>query len=462
MAFPNSGAVSLNAFADEVGDSDNIHSMSEFYRKSAGPVYDIGDNSDIPTSGAISFSQLRGTSGVAFRSTSQGVQDNPAGANTLAAYFNSADRTNKVCHLTVDTTIGANVSISTGNFASGDPLYVDINSTNGAIHGTPGNAGNTGTVDTTNGAANNPNSGNQGGHGLTVDGNQTVKLSPGSDTRIIGGGGGGGGAGIYNVGNKGNGATWQTPNNANYNAMYVIPPYWNINSNISFNIAGQTLNFNPSPGFIPGNVTQAFNNATNGNPPANFADNSASPLSTNPGNAGSPGSAGNAGNNANQGIAPAVGNTGSQGQGESRNNANFSPNPFSTFSLPYINYNPLQPIPTSGWAILATSGNWRMGAHSHPGIYSGQKGSMAVFYYNANVNIQHWRVYHSNSNHFQFSGGNVINGNTGNKSLQEAGGGRGNAIPAGSGGVVGQRYPGTPANTHSNVSFGDLDPGTNP
>ena len=163
MAFPNSGAVSLNAFADEVGDSDNIHSMSEFYRKSAGPVYDIGDNSDIPTSGAISFSQLRGTSGVAFRSTSQGVQDNPAGANTLAAYFNSADRTNKVCHLTVDTTIGANASISTGNFASGDPLYVDINSTNGAIHGAPGNAGNSGSVDTTNGAANNPNSGNQGG-----------------------------------------------------------------------------------------------------------------------------------------------------------------------------------------------------------------------------------------------------------------------------------------------------------
>ena len=176
MTFPSSGAVSLNAFADVVGDSDNVHSMSEFYRKANGPVYDAPDNSDIPsdTNQPIKFSQLYGTTAVAFRSASEGAQDNNQGVNTLSKFFNSTDRTNKYCKLTVDSDIIATTNqgtIQTGPFTKG--LYVEFSGNNNVIAGGVGTKGNDPQWNSNNNeaAANQANPGNAGGTGLTVDNN---------------------------------------------------------------------------------------------------------------------------------------------------------------------------------------------------------------------------------------------------------------------------------------------------
>ena len=58
MALPSSGAISLSAIASEFGDS-TPNSISEFYRGGS-LVPNTSINTNVPTSGEISFSDFRG------------------------------------------------------------------------------------------------------------------------------------------------------------------------------------------------------------------------------------------------------------------------------------------------------------------------------------------------------------------------------------------------------------------
>jgi len=506
MSFPNSGAVSLNAFADEVGDSDNIHSMSEFYRKAAGPVYDIGDNSDIPTSGAISFSQLRGASAVVKRNTSDGVLDNSFGATSLAGYFNATEKANKVCHLTVDTVIGGNAlpqagSVNTGAFNSGDPVYVDITS-NGGIHGgngAPGSAGNVnmngnGNNDNTQ-TTNNPNNGGPGGTGLvfasnpTTGAEQQVILTPGSDARILGGGGGGGGAGIWNPGTRGNGQVRNNPTAAKANEVYIVPPHWPLKFNnnpttihVTTNwnaYAPLTVNWDARPAVEGGEYSTPYSSRNNGNKP-NWASNNASSVGSNNGNAGAAGQPGNAGN-PGTGVAPGSGNNGNPGHPGVITPPTIDPNNFPTVTVQDITNTPLHSAPNTGWGIMSSgpvvqgsAGNpnyytqYQLHAmvHSSTGNYPGI-GSVCIFGRHQNVSYgvgqgwgNYYRTWPVNSYHWQIYGGGVNTGSVGNVNAEANSGNPGTLIGVGNGGPAGAKY--INGNTHPSINFGDLDPGTTP
>ena len=326
MTFPSSGAVSLNAFADEVGDSDNVHSMSEFYRKANGPVYDAPDNSDIPsdTTQPIKFSQLRGTTAVAFRSVSEGAQDNNQGVNTLSKFFNSTDRANKYCKLTVDADVIATTnqgSIQAGPFTKG--LYIEFTGNDNIIAGGAGTKGNNPLWNDNNNeaAANQANPGNQGGTGLTVsnvcafvkikDANHWSNSN--ANSRIKGGGGGPGSGGAYNRGTLGTGQNRNNPVNGSqgYYNFGGLGSMENSTFNINYNVPGGTMSWNIdlSSSHNVGNVTNNYIYANNGNPGTyNNAPIGAA------GNAGGPGQSGNDGSNTVNKATPNAGNDGNVGQ----------------------------------------------------------------------------------------------------------------------------------------------------
>lgn len=252
MTFPNSGAVSIDAFVTHVDDpgittdgDTRPHSMSEFYRKTDGPVYDLEttENDDVPASGEIKFSQLRGTRAVVTRSVSSGIfitGSNQFG-HVLDHYFNSAERTNKACRLIVDQDLYPGQTIANADpnnntttvipsssqpHASDFPhgLYLQFpqnsngNNTNyiGGAHGAHGNPGTFPNDSSQN--ANNPNDGGTGGPGFEAA--CKVYVNPGSmkpndntNSCFRGGGGGGGGGAIFNRGNRGNVGLWNPPNN---------------------------------------------------------------------------------------------------------------------------------------------------------------------------------------------------------------------------------------------------------
>ncbi len=256
MTFPNSGAVSLDAFVTTIDDpgittagDTKPHKMSEFYRKTDGPVYDLetSENDDIPQSGEIKFSQLRGTRAVVTRATSGGIfQNSPADrGHILDNYFTSTERANKACRLIVDRDIfpGQNIgNINSNNnsqipndaqpqasssFAHGLYLQFPVTpgdvindveaSSNKFIGGAHGPHGNPGTFPNNNSQnANNPNDGTAGGTAFVASCKVYVNpgaINPNNNTSCFrGGGGGGGGGAIFNRGNLGNGQNWNTPN----------------------------------------------------------------------------------------------------------------------------------------------------------------------------------------------------------------------------------------------------------
>ena len=337
MTFPSSGAVSLNAFADAVGDSDNVHSMSEFYRQANGPVFDAPDNADIPsdTNQPIKFSQLYGTTAVAFRSSSEGVQDNNQSVNTLSKFFNSTDRTNKYCKLTVDTTIIATTNqgtIQTGDFAKG--LYLEFTGNTNYIAGGDGTKGNDPLWNSNNNeaAANSANPGNAGGTGLTVNNNcafvrfkNTNDYSvnaPAFNRKVFGGGGGPGSGGAYNRGGLGDKERRNNPNNGN-RGYYNFGGIGSMSLNINTTFTNHSWNYNLSQVHNTGNAANNYVYSTDGNP----GTYNQSPIGA-AGTVGAKGAPGNAGSNnvtangaslLNTRAIPNSGNNANTGQGYNYN-----------------------------------------------------------------------------------------------------------------------------------------------
>ena len=251
MTFPNSGAVSLDAFVTTIDDPGQTtagdarpHSMSEFYRKTDGPVYDLEttENDDVPANGEIKFSQLRGTRAVVTRSVSSGIfitGPNQFG-HVLDNYFTSTERANKACRLIVDqdiypgetianadpnnnttTTIPSFSQPQAADFPHGLYLEFPQNSNGNNVNyigGTHGSHGSPGTFPNNNSQnANNPNDGGTGGPGFVAAckvyvNPGAIKANNNSESCFRGGGGGGGGGAVFNRGNLGNGQNWNTPN----------------------------------------------------------------------------------------------------------------------------------------------------------------------------------------------------------------------------------------------------------
>lgn len=284
MTFPNSGAISIDAFVSHVDDpgittagDSQPHSMSEFYRKTDGPVYDLEttENDDIPASGTISFSQLRGTRAVVTRAVTGGIFQNSSNqyGHVLDYYFNSAERANKACRLVVDRSIfpGQNIANANTNSTTMIPdssqptatdfphgLYLQFpqnsngNNTNyiGGAHGAHGSPGTFPTPNDRN--ANNPNNGGTGGPGFVAA--CKVYVNPGSlkpndstESCFRGGGGGGGGGAIYNRGNRGVTGLWNWPNVGNplrHKLGTTNSSLANLNVNASGSIQNSHYNFN--------------------------------------------------------------------------------------------------------------------------------------------------------------------------------------------------------------------------
>ena len=310
MTFPNSGAVSLDAFVTTIDDPGQTtagdarpHSMSEFYRKTDGPVYDLEttENDDVPASGEIKFSQLRGTRAVVTRSVSSGIfitGSNQFG-HVLDNYFTSTERANKACRLIVDqdiypgetianadpnnnttTVIPSSSQPQASDFPHG--LYLQFpqnsngNNTNyiGGAHGAHGNPGTFPNNNSQN--ANNPNDGGTGGPGFVAA--CKVYVTPGaikannnSESCFRGGGGGGGGGAIYNRGNLGNGANWNSPNTGAAQqwrfANYATDMYWTgyfVNGNFAGVPYAFHLNWQNNTNWSGGTVATPYGAPTNG------------------------------------------------------------------------------------------------------------------------------------------------------------------------------------------------------
>jgi len=488
MTFPSSGSVSLNAFADVVGDSDNVHSMSEFYRKANGPVYDAPDNSDIPsdTNQPIKFSQLRGTTAVAFRSASEGAQDNNEGVNTLSKFFNSSDRTNKYCKLTVDADIIATNnagSIQTGGFTKG--LYIEFSGNNNVIAGGVGTQGNPPLWNDINNeaAANQANPGNAGGTGLTVDNNCSfVRVKDAShwsanntNSRIKGGGGGPGSGGAYNRGTVGVPELRNNPSNGN-------PGYYNfggmgsMNGNFNVSLAGHSWNFNLSPEHNNGNISNPYSNSTPGNP-GTFNN---APVG-NAGTVGNPGQPGNSGSNTNSKATPNSGNAANTGAGYNWNppgenlynggsgiGAHANNNAFVFFPNNNGSNSPLRNHAPHGWNIkgnTSTGNAYAIGVSKHFGYptfaifrqldFGIDPDGPPYYMWFRTANIGTGGNGHP-SGHLQLvnPGSNAA---VGNQNQAAGSGSASNTLnPASAGGAPGSTY----SDPNNKISTGDLDPNT--
>ena len=507
MTFPSSGAVSLNAFADVVGDSDDEHSMSEFYRKANGPVYDAPDNADIPsdTNQPIKFSQLYGTTAVAFRSSSEGVQDNNQSVNTLSKFFNSTDRANKYCKLTVDTTIIATTNqgtIQTGDFAKG--LYLEFTGNTNYIAGGDGTKGNDPLWNSNNNeaAANSANPGNAGGTGLTVNNNcafvrfkNTNDYSvnaPAFNRKVFGGGGGPGSGGAYNRGGLGQKERRNNPNNGS-KGYYNFGGIGGLGVNINVAIPGHSWNFNLGPVQNQGNEANNYVYATDGND----GTYNQSPIGA-AGTVGAKGAPGNAGSNnatangaslLNTRAIPNSGNNANIGQGYNWNpptenlyNAS-SANPIGTHAsnnsqVYFPNNNssnsPIRNHPALGWNINGNPSNgnaYVIGVSKHFGYptfavfrqldYSFLLGPDAnpgqIYYWFKSHNIGNGPVPHPQGHLQLVPPGSSYTAQPGNVYQLKTDGNPSNVLnPASAGGPPGSAY----SDPNNRISTGDLDPNT--
>jgi len=181
MALPSSGPISLQMLQDEFGGSNPI-SLSEYYRN-GGLV--PGNNTNVPTSGAISLSNF-------YNAVNEIAATMSNSTNQSASSFfgsNWGSSVPKVLTIPAGITVGS----SNGNAALDIPsgmggtlrLVVD-----GSIQGTGGAA-----------------AGGTGGNAVTVNQGSGVTVNINSGGSIYGGGGGGGQGG---AGGAGGGGVYQT------------------------------------------------------------------------------------------------------------------------------------------------------------------------------------------------------------------------------------------------------------
>jgi len=126
MALPSSGAISLSAIASEFGDS-TPNSISEFYRGGS-LVPNSSTNSNVPTSGQISFNQFYGAADSVWTTNlTVGIQSGKS--NTLTGFIEGSF--GSLSDNTVDFKSGAICrSISWGSATQVVALSIDGNLTN--------------------------------------------------------------------------------------------------------------------------------------------------------------------------------------------------------------------------------------------------------------------------------------------------------------------------------------------
>jgi hypothetical protein len=196
MAVKSSGSLSITT--DIVGEfgGQAPHSLSEYYRNGAN-VPDAGANSNIATSGEISFSDFYGS--VAELGVT--ISANTTNLNLLAAIeavygtqsASSVYRVSIASGVTIGATSSApnNAAITWGDFPDGSTITL-VN--DGAIDALGGSAGSSGAGDTTHVGGSAGGSGGSGGDAIYANySNQTMNIT--NNGNIRGGGGGGGGAG---------------------------------------------------------------------------------------------------------------------------------------------------------------------------------------------------------------------------------------------------------------------------
>lgn len=187
MALPSSGAISLSQLQTEFGGANPI-SMSEYYR---GGSYTTSNNTNVPTSGAISLNNFYSAKKqFIFSPTISGYITNyNVRSEAIAAGWDGS--TPLIATITNNGVIGSNsTSLYAFDTDSGYPVGSTIALINNSyITGRGGNGANYG-----------PNNGSSGGPALIARVNISI-----TNNSIIQGGGGGGGAGQYPWGGGGGG-----------------------------------------------------------------------------------------------------------------------------------------------------------------------------------------------------------------------------------------------------------------
>jgi hypothetical protein len=241
MAVKSSGSLSITT--DIVGEfgGQAPHSLSEYYRNGAN-VPDAGANSNIATSGEISFSDFYGS--VAELGVT--ISANTTNLNLLAAIeavygtqsASSVYRVSIASGVTIGATSGApnNAAITWGDFPNGSTITL-VN--DGSIDALGGSAGSSGAGDTTHVGGSAGGSGGSGGDAIYANySNQTMNIT--NNGNIRGGGGGGGGAGGGGKGGDGRvTTTGPGPYGPSQYSISAAPIYYVANSAA---FAGDKLN----------------------------------------------------------------------------------------------------------------------------------------------------------------------------------------------------------------------------
>ena len=192
MACPSSGTITIQDIVDEFGGS-TPHSLSEYYRDGDNVP---GNNTNVPTSGAISLSNFYDAVNEIQINLTSDTQDYSCSTGFGANWTSTVP---KKLIIASGVTIGATGSNNAITLESGMAGTFTIENS-GNIYGYAGTAGAAG-----------PNAGNAGGNGGT--GGDAISVNSGitsgvtvlnnSGANIKGGGGGGGGGGAGGAGGTG-------------------------------------------------------------------------------------------------------------------------------------------------------------------------------------------------------------------------------------------------------------------
>jgi len=238
MAVKSSGSLSITT--DIVGEfgGQAPHSLSEYYRNGAN-VPDAGANSNIATSGEISFSDFYGS--VAELGVT--ISADTTNLNLLAAIeavygtqsASSVYRVSIASGVTIGATSSApnNAAITWGDFPDGSTITL-VN--DGDIDALGGSAGSSGAGDTTHAGGGAGGSGGSGGDAIYANySSQTMNIT--NNGNIRGGGGGGGGAGGGGQGGNGRVTTTNTLYTPQEYSTSAPVSYWIWYSNSATNRA---------------------------------------------------------------------------------------------------------------------------------------------------------------------------------------------------------------------------------
>ena len=142
MALPSSGAISLSAIASEFGDS-TPNSISEFYRGGS-LVPNTSVNTNVPTSGEISFSDFRGAANQLWSTTVTNGYNSYAGPFLNYYYRGFKSGTSNDSFFADSPNIGS-ANDTTVDFLSGSNLIV-LGEYTMSVQGDSPGGGNSGLV----------------------------------------------------------------------------------------------------------------------------------------------------------------------------------------------------------------------------------------------------------------------------------------------------------------------------